>query len=182
MAEAHLGTGETGVEWILDLSPIPMIRGSASQIRSLLAYLIQNAHEAMPKGKGRITFTTQVDERNWVILEVRDSGCGMTNEVLKRTTEPFFTTKAGRSGIGLTVAHGIWRRHRGALSIESEPGQGTLIRLAVEAPAPPAAVESHRQQANTSAAEPQLPSPPNQPGSEVSPPQPNASSEPTPSG
>ncbi len=124
MAEAHLGTGETGVEWILDLSPIPMIRGSASQIRSLLAYLIQNAHEAMPKGKGRITFTTQVDERNWVILEVRDSGCGMTNEVLKRATEPFFTTKAGRSGIGLTVAHGIWRRHRGACRSRANPARG----------------------------------------------------------
>ena len=57
----------------------------------------------------------------------------MTNEVLKRATEPFFTTKSGRSGIGLTVAHGIWRRHRGALSIESQPGEGTVIRLAVEA-------------------------------------------------
>jgi signal transduction histidine kinase len=139
MVESQRAAGEPGVEWVLDFQAIPMIRGSASQIRSLLAYLIQNARDAMPRGRGQITFTTRVDERNWVFLEVRDSGCGMTPEVLKRATEPFFTTKSGRSGIGLSVAHGIWRRHRGALSIESAPGEGTLIRLAVEAHAPGAA-------------------------------------------
>jgi two-component system, NtrC family, sensor kinase len=140
-ADAHQADGDTGLEWVLNLNPIPMIRGSASQIRSLLGYLIQNAREAMPKGRGRISFSTHVDERNWVILEVRDSGSGMVPEVLKRATEPFFTTKSGRSGIGLTVAHGIWRRHRGALSIESQPGEGTTIRLAVEAHAPTIAPE-----------------------------------------
>ncbi|MHB1560714.1 MAG: ATP-binding protein, partial [Isosphaeraceae bacterium] len=69
------------------------------------------------------------------------SGSGMMPEVLKRATEPFFTTKPGRSGVGLTAAHGIWRRHRGAFSIESQPGAGTMIRLSVEAPPPSA---SHR--------------------------------------
>jgi signal transduction histidine kinase len=135
-AESQRAQGEPGVEWVLNLNPIPMIRGSGTQIRSLLGYLIQNAREAMPQGRGRISFSTQVDARKWVILEVRDSGFGMTSEVLKRATEPFFTTKSGRSGIGLTVAHGIWRRHRGALSIESQPGEGTVVRLAVEAHAP----------------------------------------------
>jgi signal transduction histidine kinase len=127
---------DPGVEWMLNLNPIPMIRGSASQIHSLLGYLIQNAREAMPRGRGTIGFSTQVDDRNWVILEVRDTGVGMSPEILKRATEPFFTTKPGRSGIGLTVAHGIWRRHRGALAIESQPGEGTMIRLAVEAHSP----------------------------------------------
>ena len=122
------------MEWVLNLNPIPMIRGSASQIRSLLGYLIQNAREAMPKGQGTITIHDAVWTRGTgSIMEIRDSGRGMTPEVLKRATEPFFTTKSGRSGIGLTVAHGIWRRHRGALSIESQPGEGTMIRLAVEA-------------------------------------------------
>lgn len=141
-AESQQAAGDSGVEWILDLHPIPMIRGSASQIRSLLGYLIQNAREAMPRGRGTISFSTQVDERNWVILEVRDTGSGMTPDVLKRATEPFFTTKPGRSGIGLTVAHGIWRRHRGALAIESQPGEGTMIRLAVEAHAMPTMAET----------------------------------------
>ncbi len=57
------GPNADGVEWVLNLNPIPMIRGSASQIRSLLAYLIQNAREAMPRGAGTITFSTSVDPR-----------------------------------------------------------------------------------------------------------------------
>jgi signal transduction histidine kinase len=155
--EHHRAIDESSVDWILDLGRIPMIRGSASQIRSLLEYLIQNAREAMPKGKGRISFRTSTDERNWVFLEVRDTGCGMTPEVLKRATEPFFTTKSGRSGIGLSVAHGIWRRHRGALSIESQPGEGTLIRLGVEAPPPTS--EPAPQRAEPLGSAPQRPSP-----------------------
>ncbi len=127
-------SGSEGLEFSMNLGPIAMIRGNEPQLRSLLGYLIQNAREAMTGGAGKISFTTRMDPRNWVILEVRDTGIGMTPEVLKRATEPFFTTKPGRSGIGLSVAHGIWRRHRGALSIESQPGEGTMIRLAVEAP------------------------------------------------
>ena len=139
--ESQSREADDSVEWSLNLNPIPMIRGNVPQLRSLLGYLIQNARESMPKGAGTITFTTSADARNWVVVEIRDTGSGMSPEVLKRATEPFFTTKHGRTGTGLTVAHGIWRRHRGALSIESQPGQGTMIRLAVE---PPSAASSGR--------------------------------------
>jgi len=132
--EAQSRESGSSVEWCLKLNPIPMIRGNAPQLRSLLGYLIQNARQAMPNGVGTITFTTSVDTQNWVVVEVQDTGCGMSSEVLRRATEPFFTTRRDRTGTGLTVAHGIWRRHRGALSIESQPGVGTTIRLAVEAP------------------------------------------------
>ncbi|HZW30407.1 MAG TPA: HAMP domain-containing sensor histidine kinase [Isosphaeraceae bacterium] len=149
--EQQRGATASQVEWVLDLNPIPRIRGNGSQLRSLLGYLIDNAREAMPKGVGTLTFRTHVDSRGWVILEIRDSGCGMSPEVLKRATEPFFSTKPGRSGTGLTIAHGIWRRHRGALSIESQPAQGTAIRLAVEAAStpspPPAPAETQTQTA-----------------------------------
>jgi signal transduction histidine kinase len=132
--EARRSASNPAVQWVLRLNPIPMIRGNVPQLRSLLGYLIQNSLESLPKGGGTITFTTQVDARNWVTLEIRDTGCGMSSEVHKRATEPFFTTKVGRSGVGLTIAHGIWRRHRGALSVVTGPGEGTTIRLAVEAP------------------------------------------------
>jgi signal transduction histidine kinase len=145
------------VAWVLNLNPIPRIRGDAAQIRSLLCHLIRNASEALPKGSGTITFTTQVDLRNWVILEIRDSGTGMHPEVLKRATEPFFTTKPGHSGTGLTIAHGIWRRHRGGLSIESQSGQGTMIRLAVEPPSPPTPPADPFQPSARQAAEPAAP-------------------------
>ncbi len=119
------------VEWRLELGSVPPITGDAAQLRSMFEHLIQNAHEAMPAGSRRISFTTLFDARNWLVIEVGDSGCGMSPETLKRASEPFFTTKSGHDGVGLTIAQAIWRRHRGAVSIESTPGQGTTIRLAV---------------------------------------------------
>jgi signal transduction histidine kinase len=124
------------VDWRANLSPVPLIPGNAAQLRSMLGHLIQNARESLPGATGTVTFTTLVDPRRWIIVEIQDTGCGMSTGVLKRAAEPFFTTKPGRSGTGLTIAHGIWRRHRGALSIESQPGEGTTIRLAVEPPTP----------------------------------------------
>jgi signal transduction histidine kinase len=119
------------VEWIVDLTSIPPIPGDDAQLRSMLGYLVQNAQEALPGGLGTVTFSTLRDSQNWVILAIRDSGCGMTPEVLRRATEPFFSTKPGHCGIGLTIAQRIWRRHRGSFSIDSSPGEGTTIRLSV---------------------------------------------------
>ena len=137
VVESHSVDALGSVDWCLNFNPIPPIRGNPAQLRSLFGYLLENAREAMPKGEGTVTFTTSVDARNWVLVEMHDSGRGMSPEVLKRATEPFFTTKQGRTGIGLTVAHGIWRRHRGALSVDSQVDSGTTIRLAVEAPRAP---------------------------------------------
>jgi signal transduction histidine kinase len=119
------------VEWVLNLEPVPAITGDGAQLRSMFDHLIANAFEAMPAASGRIRFSTLVDGRNWLVIEIGDSGCGMSPETVKRASEPFFTTKSGHDGVGLTIAQAIWRRHRGAVSIESAPGQGTTIRLAI---------------------------------------------------
>ena len=158
--EAHRSTAGSQVDWVLDLNPIPRIRGNVPQLRSLLGYLIDNAREAMPRGVGTVTFRTHVDPRNWVILELRDTGLGMSPEVLKRATEPFFTTKPGHSGTGLTIAHGIWRRHRGALSIDSQLTVGTTIRLAVEAPSPPSSTPDQAEVQSPPVESPPAPPPP----------------------
>jgi two-component system NtrC family sensor kinase len=120
-----------GVHYLPNLNPVPLIAGDAAQLRSMLGHILQNARESMPAGSGVVALSTSTDPRNWVFLTIRDSGCGMVPEVLKQAAEPFFTTKPERWGVGLTIAHGIWRRHRGALSIESHPGLGTTIRLSI---------------------------------------------------
>jgi two-component system NtrC family sensor kinase len=74
----------------------------------------------------------RLDQRGWVALEVADTGKGMRPEDLERAVEPFFTTKNGHLGVGLSVANGIWRRHRGTLSIHSKINEGTTLRLCVE--------------------------------------------------
>ena len=97
----------------------------------MLGYLLQNAREALPDGAGTIEISTYIDPRNWLVLAIRDTGCGMSPDVLSRANEPFFSTKPDRDGVGLTIAQGIWRRHRGSLSIDSRPGLGTTIRLSI---------------------------------------------------
>lgn len=121
-----------GVTWETELAPIPPIRGHGTQLRSMLVHLFQNSYEAMSSRGGVIRVTTSSDNRGWNVLEVRDSGLGMEPRTLERAVEPFFSTKPGQLGVGLSIANGIWRRHRGTLSIQSQPSEGTRIRLCVE--------------------------------------------------
>jgi signal transduction histidine kinase len=132
VVEGERQSGPAGVTWETSLAPIPPIRGHAVQLRAMLGHLIANAYDAMPNRVGTIRVSTATDPRGWVVLEVRDSGQGMEELILQRAVEPFFTTKSGRLGIGLSIANGLWRRHRGTLSILSRPGEGTVLRLCVE--------------------------------------------------
>lgn len=82
-------------------------------------------------------------------IEVMDQGCGMSATTLERACEPFFTTKQGHSGLGLSTVLGVVRSHGGCLLMRSEPGQGTTVRIALPcggAPTNPpiAAVDSPR--------------------------------------
>jgi signal transduction histidine kinase len=119
------------VSLILNLNPSPAIRGQAEPLRFMLGSLIRNAYESLPGGAGTISISTLIEDRNWVVLEVRDTGCGMSLDVMEHAVEPFFSTKSGHPGIGLTVARGIWRRHRGTLMIDSQPDLGTTVRLSI---------------------------------------------------
>ena len=121
-----------GVSWLTDLAPVPPIQGHDLQLRAMLGHLARNAYEAMPKHGGAIAISTATDHRGWVVLELRDSGEGMTPETLERAVEPFFSSRPGHLGIGLSIANGIWRRHRGTLFLRGQPGEGTVVRLCIE--------------------------------------------------
>jgi len=116
-----------------DLQKAPLILGNASELRSVLTNLVFNAVDAMPKG-GTITIRTYRDGEH-VVLEVSDTGVGMTDEVKQRCFEPFFSTKDERgTGLGLSIVHSIIQRHEGTIDISSEPGEGTtvIIRLPIQ--------------------------------------------------
>jgi signal transduction histidine kinase len=122
------------IRWLTQIDPVPPVLGLEDHLNSMLDRLVANSIEAMEAGQGakEISLSTSVDSRGWVMLEIRDSGRGMAPEVLEQAIEPFFSTKSGRLGVGLSIANGIWRRHRGTLSLRSQPGEGTVARLCVE--------------------------------------------------
>jgi CheY-like chemotaxis protein len=115
-----------------DLKDVPPVRGSESDLRESLINLLFNAVDAVPQG-GTITVATGTED-NSVVIQVRDTGRGMTEEVRQRCFEPFFTTKGERgTGLGLAIVYGIVQRHGGSIDVQSEPGKGTVfvIRLPI---------------------------------------------------
>jgi signal transduction histidine kinase len=132
VVEAERTRVQPSITFETELDGVPLIYGQEAQLRGMVANLLQNAYEALPSTGGVISLTTSTDGRGWNVLEIRDTGSGMEASTLERAVEPFFTTKPGRLGVGLSIANGIWRRHRGTLSIQSQAGEGTRIRLCVE--------------------------------------------------
>ncbi|MDD5658081.1 MAG: ATP-binding protein [Elusimicrobia bacterium] len=119
------------------------VRADAARLQQALLNLASNARDAMPAG-GRFLVETEnlevgagrepglaLEPGSYVRLSVSDTGGGMTEEVLRRACEPFFTTKrAGLgTGLGLATVKGIVRQAGGRLAILSRPGEGTAVRI-----------------------------------------------------
>jgi signal transduction histidine kinase len=119
------------VQLVLDLDPgLPRVLGDASALGSTIMNLGINALDAMPEG-GTLTFKSGALPDGRIELTVTDTGCGMAPDVLARAMEPFFTTKPMGKGTGLGLArvYGTARAHGGSLELQSQPGQGTCVRL-----------------------------------------------------
>ncbi len=122
------------------------------QLEQVVVNLVVNARDAMPDG-GTINITVRgvaMDDADnashpWVVLEVADTGSGMTADVLDRVFEPFFTTKpVGRgTGLGLAMVDGVIRAAGGEIRVASQPGSGT--RMALLLPATDGAPEATSQ-------------------------------------
>ncbi|HEU4725958.1 MAG TPA: ATP-binding protein [Candidatus Eisenbacteria bacterium] len=103
----------------------------ADQVQQVFLNLVENAIHATPPG-GRITIrSVRRSTLPEVMVTVEDTGAGMAPEQQARIFEPFYTTKAKGTGLGLFVAHGIVQRHGGTIEVESEPGRGTRFRVAL---------------------------------------------------
>ncbi|HET7747677.1 MAG TPA: ATP-binding protein, partial [Vicinamibacteria bacterium] len=112
-------------------STLPAVRGSHDHLQQVLLNLLTNARDAMPEG-GTITLRTLATDGE-AVVEVRDTGPGLSAEVEERLFEPFFTTKAvGQgTGLGLSVSHGIVSAHGGHMEATNAPGGGALFRVAL---------------------------------------------------
>lgn len=133
------------IEYCLD-EQVPPIHGDVSQIRQVAMNLITNASEAIGDRPGVIAIsihetrlkTGQLEKAfpaagipagDYVQLEVSDTGSGMDRATLEKIFDPLFTTKVTGRGLGLAALLNAVERHNGAVTVESEPGQGTVFRV-----------------------------------------------------
>jgi PAS domain S-box-containing protein len=123
---------------------LPTVLGNQSQIQQVVMNLVLNASDALAGRDGVITVTTSVGaaggmpifssttglrDGNHVILEVSDTGSGISKEAQAKIFDPFFTTKVTGRGLGLAVVQGVVRTHKGAIELTSVLGQGTTFRV-----------------------------------------------------
>ena len=118
------------------------VEGDPGQIEQVLLNLCLNARDAMPAG-GTLTIKTSnvtLDEYftrvhsdikagEYVLVQVTDTGIGMSSEIMRRIFEPFFSTKAEGTGMGLAMVYGIVKNHDGAINIHSEVGKGSTFKI-----------------------------------------------------
>jgi signal transduction histidine kinase/CheY-like chemotaxis protein len=137
------------------LEPVPRVLGSEAKLGQVFLNLLINAAQAIPEGAATdhsITLTTR-REGNQVVVEVQDTGKGMSAEVLARIFEPFFTTKppGEGTGLGLTISMSIIRGMGGELKIRSELGRGSTFQVVLpvldEQMEPVVVPESKKQEA-----------------------------------
>jgi signal transduction histidine kinase len=108
---------------------LPLITIDREQMKQAVLNLLINAVQAMAGG-GKLDLSARVLEDNrWVILSIHDSGIGIPPEDLKRLFDPFFSTKEGGIGLGLSIAHRIVDQHHGKIEVESAPGEGTSFHI-----------------------------------------------------
>ncbi|MFT3698086.1 MAG: response regulator [Kofleriaceae bacterium] len=118
---------------------VGVVHADASQLEQVILNLVVNARDAMPMG-GMVSVETsrvvtvdgdEIGAGEWVGVSVRDAGCGMSDETKKRLFEPFFTTKEkGKgTGLGLSTSYGIVKQFGGHILVESEMGQGTVMKV-----------------------------------------------------
>jgi len=124
--QTRTGKGPIGVQ--TELGQVPAVAGDSAELKEVLTSLLMNAVEAMPKG-GQITISTRLSGAN-VVVEITDTGEGMTDDVRERCLEPFFSTKGIEgTGMGLTIVNNAVRRHGGTLEIRSQRGKGTTVAI-----------------------------------------------------
>lgn len=131
------------------LSRVPDVRLDEERLVEVLVNLLSNAAQAIPPGYRRdnqISISTRDDLAGQVVIEVCDSGCGMSLDVQERIFEPFFTTRsvgAGK-GLGLSVCHGLVTAVGGRLGVQSRVNQGstfTVLLPALDQDAPSSVVD-----------------------------------------
>ncbi|MDD7015263.1 MAG: ATP-binding protein [Treponema sp.] len=101
--------------------------------KEVLVNLFQNAIAAMKEKNGILSVKTYAKNEKY-ILSIKDNGCGMTEDVSSRIFEPYYTTKADGTGLGLTKVYKVIKEFRGDITVKSDVGKGTVFYIAIPVP------------------------------------------------
>jgi two-component system, cell cycle sensor histidine kinase and response regulator CckA len=113
---------------------LPLLKGDEAELQHAFLNLCINSSDSM-SGGGTLQVTTSmrnyVGDRQFAVIEIRDAGCGMSEDLKKRIFEPYFSTKTSNSklGMGLYLVDKVVRNHGGFIELESEPGKGTCFSI-----------------------------------------------------
>lgn len=118
------------VQLEIDIPNAPiLVWGSEVALLESLVSILRNSFEAMPDGgKVNVKVLEQKEEQT-ALISITDTGTGIPQEVADKILEPFFTTKDGNLGMGLYLVYSIIEDHKGKISFESDPGQGTRVSI-----------------------------------------------------
>ncbi len=127
LLEPELEARRVSVELQLD-EDLPPMGIDAGQFQQVFYNLLRNAYQSLAGEQGKITLRSSFNDYE-AVISIQDNGIGMSHEHLGAIFEPYRTTKASGSGLGLLIVRRIVREHGGEISIESEEGQGTRVTL-----------------------------------------------------
>jgi PAS domain S-box-containing protein len=132
---------------VLDLCPLAPVAAPEAPLTQVFLALLLNAAQAIKPGApevNEVAVTLRRDAAGRVLVEVRDTGVGMTPELMTRIFDPFFSTKGvgGGMGLGLALCQGVVTSLGGEIEVESAVGRGSVFRVALPAAAPAAPVEA----------------------------------------
>jgi signal transduction histidine kinase/putative methionine-R-sulfoxide reductase with GAF domain len=114
-----------------EFDPLPLITVDKEQIKQVILNLLMNAIQAMPAG-GELSLGGRFSkDAYWVELTIQDSGIGIPQGDLEKLFDPFFSTKEGGIGLGLSIAHRIIDQHHGKIEVDSTPGKGTRFTISL---------------------------------------------------
>jgi two-component system NtrC family sensor kinase len=115
---------------------LPTVKGNMAQLEQSVMNIVFNAIEAMPEG-GKLTVSTHFydADKHEVVVDIEDTGSGISQKNLPYIFEPFFSTKGEAKGVGLglSVVYGIIRDHQGEIAVKSEVGKGTCFSIKLPA-------------------------------------------------
>jgi len=124
--ESELVNRRIALDENLSRSPVHIL-GNSDQLKQVLLNIIKNSIEASPEG-GRLT--VKVERLTEAVVEITDTGKGISKEILDKVFNPFFTSKKEGTGLGLSISHKIITAHQGTISVQSEGNdKGTTVTV-----------------------------------------------------